>query len=397
MWHVGRTVCAVSRPTRSLPFAYVIPIILLMTAKSKRQRTTTEPQSDTGEEPLLHPSDPEARELLDLAIRVKKLAPWKWMEETDLIGIENPETRESGFISVMGSVGEYEAVALYLGAEGLHGFIDFVEDESATADRLVELPHLQAAFSERKYLEKWDRDLIKQLGLKVSGARAWPMFRSYRPGYLPWFVTLAEARFLIHALSQTLEVASRVRDEEQPFNPTGRIDEGGYLMRVSRRTESGLSWEDQVWQIPRPRYGPVRAIVDSVVLEQLKRIPRSELDLEADVFLGPGRIGKPGQRPLALYMLMLADSQSGFILGAEAMTAETSLTAMRASIPDYLAKMLLKSPAVPRRLMVRSEWLRNLLKTLTQSLNIELRHSDELPSIDEAIKSMSEWTRTGKV
>lgn len=96
-------------------------------------------------------------------------------------------------------------------------------------------------------------------------------------------------------------------------------------------------------------------------------------------------------------MLMLADRDGGFILGAEAMTAETSLTAMRASIPDYLAKMLLKSPAVPRRLMVRSEWLRNLLKTLTQSLNIELRHSDELPSIDEAIKSMSEWTRTGKV
>jgi len=368
-----------------------------MTAKSKRQRTTTDPQSDKGEEPLLRSSDPEARELLDLAIRVKELAPWQWMEETDLIGIEDPETREIGFISVMGIVGEHEAVALYFGAEGLHGFIDFVEDEYATVERLVELPHLQAAFSERKYLEKWDRDLLKQSGIKIAGARSLPMFRSYRPGYLPWFVTLAEARILIHALSQTLEVASRVRDEEHPFNPTGRIDEGGYLMRVSRRTESGLTWEDEVWQIPRPKSAPVRAIVDSVVLEQLKRIPQSELDLEADVFLGPGRIGKPAQRPLALYLLMLADRHSGFILGAEAMTAENSLTGMRAAIPNSLAKVLLQNRVVPRRLIVRSEWLRNLLKTLTQSLNIELRHSDELPSIDEAVESMSEWMRTGKM
>jgi len=59
------------------------------------------------------------------------------MEETDLIGIENPETGEIGFISVMGSIGEYESVAVYLGAEGFYGFIDFVEDNSATADRLL--------------------------------------------------------------------------------------------------------------------------------------------------------------------------------------------------------------------------------------------------------------------
>ena len=203
--------------------------------------------------------------------------------------------------------------------------------------------------------------------MKLTGAGPWPMFRSYRPGYLPWFVTLTEARFLIHALSQTLHVATSVRDEAQPFHPTGRVEKGGYLMRVSRRAESELIWEDQVWQIPRPKVEPIRAIVDSVVLEQLKRIPQSELVLEADFFLSPGRIGKPGQRPLALYMLMVADSDSGFILGGDAMTAESSLAAMRASIPNSLAKMLLQNRVMPRRLMVRSELLRNLLKTSTGS------------------------------
>lgn len=368
-----------------------------MAAKSKRQHTTTDPRSDAGEEPLLRSSDPEAKELLDLAIRVKQLKPWQWMEETDLIGIENPETREMGFISVMGSVGEYEAVALYLGAEGLHGFIDFEDDEYATVDRVIERPHLQAAFSERKYLEKWDRDLIKQLGMKFTGAGPWPMFRSYRPGYLPWFITLPEARFLIYALSQTLHVATSVRDEAQPFHPTGRVEKGGYLMRVSHSAESELIWQDQVWQIPRPKVAPIPTIVDSVVLEQLKPIPQREIELEVDLFLAPGKIGKPGERPLSPYVLMVADSDSGFILGGDVMTAESSLAAMRASTPNSLAKMLLQNRAVPRRLIVRSEWLRNLLKTLTQSLNIELRFSNELPRIDEAADSMSEWMRTGRL
>ena len=43
---------------------------------------------------LLSSSDPEARELFDLSTQVKDLKPWRWMEETDLIGIENPETGE---------------------------------------------------------------------------------------------------------------------------------------------------------------------------------------------------------------------------------------------------------------------------------------------------------------
>src|SRR3989442_11711244 len=129
-----------------------------MGAKTKVQRENlslfTEDDKDTNQieptttEALLGSSDPEARQLFDLAIGIKELKPWRWMEETDLIGTENPETGEIGFISVMGAVGEYEAVALYLGAKGLYGFIDLQQDSSP--DRVMEMTHLQVAFSDRK-------------------------------------------------------------------------------------------------------------------------------------------------------------------------------------------------------------------------------------------------------
>jgi len=63
-----------------------------MVRKPKREKTKE--RSATVDEIILSHSDPEAGELYDLAIRLKELAPWRWMEETDLIGIENPETGE---------------------------------------------------------------------------------------------------------------------------------------------------------------------------------------------------------------------------------------------------------------------------------------------------------------
>src|SRR5207237_8191891 len=134
--------------------------------------------------------------------------------------------------------------------EGIYEFIGLHRDEAATAHRALAIRHVQAAFSERKYLEKEDRNLIKQVGLKFKGG-AWPMFRSYRPGYLPWFVTLDEARFLIHALSQIIAVAKSMRDEAQPFHPNGRVEQDGYLMLGSRKGVPALTGEDQALLVGR--------------------------------------------------------------------------------------------------------------------------------------------------
>jgi Domain of unknown function (DUF6930) len=365
--------------------------IIRWMAKSKRKEfKDNDRDSGADQEILLSSSDPEAKQLYDLAIRVKSLAPWRWMEETDVFGVANPQTNELGFVSIMGSVGEYEAVAVYLGAEGLYDFIDCQADESATPQRLIEMHHLQVEFSDRKYLEKEDRDLIKQLALKFKGPSAWPMFRSYRPGYVPWFVTCTEARMLIHVLSQVLDVATHVRDDPDPIQPVGRVEPGGHWVRAAHEEGTKLIWEDQVWKIQRPKPESLSVTVETDSLELLKHIPRSNMDLEVDLLLTPGRVAKPGQRPLALYVLMIAESKNGLILGAEPMTAERSLSEMHEGIPNALLKALLQNQVIPERLLVRTKFLHGLLRSLTQSLNIELRHANELPSIDEAAAFMLE-------
>lgn len=339
------------------------------------------------------PSLEEAKQLYEVAARVKELAPWGWMDESEIFGVQNPETGELGFVSVMGMAGEHFAVAVYRGAEGLYGILDFASAE-ATVDpqQLLDIPQLQASFENRELLGKRDRDVIKQLGLKFRGAHAWPMFRSYHPGLMPWFVTAEEARFLACALTQTLEVAPRVKDNPGLLPAVGGEDDETYLVRVPRPRDGGLDWEDQLTRVPPPEREPVAAVaLDAEALGQLKRLPRRPLELEIELLALPTAIGEKGERPYRPYMLMLADGRSGMIVGFELMKPEPSLTEMRAQAPLKLADWLAQAGVVPEEISVRSESLLEVLEHFARALNIKLRWSDRLPGIDAAADSMFSW------
>lgn len=345
------------------------------------------------------PSPEEARELYRLAARVKELAPWQWMDESDVFGVQDPETGELGFVSIMGMAGEHFAVAVYLGAEGLYGILDFASAEvMTTPEQLLDIPQLQASFENRDLLDRRDRDVIKKLGLKFRGAHAWPMFRSYRPGLMPWFVTAEEARLLTHALAQTLEVAPRVKDNPDLLY-AGADDEDGetYLVRVPRRQGDGLAWEDRMMRVPPPEREAVSAApLDAELLGRLKQLPRRALELEIDLRSLPTGVGERGERPYRPYMLMLADGRSGLIVGAELLMPEPSLAEMRGQVPTKLAQLLAQAGVVPETINVRSEPLLEVLEHFAGTLDIKLRQTDYLPGIDAAADAMFSWMADGQ-
>src|SRR5215204_5553661 len=172
----------------------------------------------------------EWRGLYESAIRVKEISPWEWMTETDVFGLRSPETGELGLVSVMGLLGQHYAVSLYLGSEGIHGFLNLQEmGPFADPEALIQVPQLQASFEDREELDKRDREVIKELGLKFRGRSAWPMFRSYRPSFFPWFLESGEASFLSVALEQLADVAPRLREDSSLLESS---DGEGYLLRA---------------------------------------------------------------------------------------------------------------------------------------------------------------------
>lgn len=48
----------------------------------------------------------EWKSLYEQAIEIRKLAPWGWMSEGDMVGVEHPITKELAFVSVMGAMQE---------------------------------------------------------------------------------------------------------------------------------------------------------------------------------------------------------------------------------------------------------------------------------------------------
>ncbi len=150
------------------------------------------------------PTLQEWRELYAAAVEFKKIEAWTWMVDDQVFGVQNPANEEIGYCCVMGNLGEFFGLGVYLGEEGLEGYRAIQSGKVARADTLFTQDCLVASFEDRQMLDPQDLKVIKQLGLKFRGRNAWPTFRSHVPGYYPWYLGKGEAQFLRTALQQAI-------------------------------------------------------------------------------------------------------------------------------------------------------------------------------------------------
>lgn len=329
------------------------------------------------------PTLDEWRKLYQAAIRFKEVAPWGWMVETDVFGVRDPETEETGFVSVMGELGEHLALAVYLGSEGLYGFWAFQQSaDFAPAEVLLGIPHLQASFEDRGTLTAKDRNVIKELELKFRGRQAWPMFRSFRAGFVPWYLEAPEARLLTYALEQAVEVALRFKENPAMLDTS---DDESYLVRVPREQGHALVWEEQVEIIPPPEPEPIPIAMDLDALEAVRQLPRSRRVLEMDLFtLLTGIVDEKGARPYYPHVLLVVDSNSGYVFSSELLSPEPGLEVMWGQVPLKVVHQLARIGDVPRQIRVDSQLLVQLLQPLAEELGFQVKLTRSLPSLYEA-------------
>ncbi len=336
------------------------------------------------------PTLDQQRRLYELAVQVKELAPWDWLEESDVFGVQDPDTGDLGFVSVMGMLGAHYAVAVYQGAEGLYGLWEIIEAGPALPpEAIFGVPQLQASFEDREILEPRDRAIIKQLGLKFRGRQAWPMFRSYRPGFFPWFVETGEARLLAHALEQTLDVAPRAKEKRMLLQP--KTDDS-YLVRVARREGPRLEWRDRVMRVPPPEPTPFFMPMDADLLDALKRAPRHQGRAEVDCsLLDTVFQDSQDERPFFSLLLLVVDRESGFILTTELLKPDPTLEALWESVPLNVARSFARAGFVPVEVAVRNSLLAQLMAPLGEEVGFRVTISRRLPSLDRAVKELTQY------
>lgn len=294
----------------------------------------------------------------------------------------------------LGQLAKHLGLSVYLGAKGLYQFWEMERaDPTTPPERLLEIPQLQLSFEDRNDLKAKDREIIKELGLKFRGRKAWPMFRSIRPGFIPWFLEAEEVRFLAHVLEQSIDVVLRFKEDPSLLDPP---DEVSYLIRLPRHNEDRLQWEDEIMRIRPPDPTPIPLVMEDQLLEELQSLPQSDCTLEIDFFMLPAAIGERGTRLRHAYALLSVESRSGFILGTDVLSPESSLEEMWGEIPLSVAEQLVHAGVIPREVKVRSELLLQVLAPLAEEVPFSLKRSLRLPSLDLAKESLIQLFRRAR-
>jgi hypothetical protein len=336
------------------------------------------------------PTLEEWSRLYEAAIGVKAMAPWDWMQEGDIFGVQNPENSEIGFVGVMGGLGEHLSVAVYLGAGALSDFWTLYQfGDQAPAEAVLEIRHLQASFEDREMLRSKDRDIIKALGLRFRGRQAWPLFRSYRSGYAPWHLEAWEARFLAHALDQTMEVGPRLKKAPTMLDD---LDTEDYLVRVLRKGGQVLQWEDQIVRV-EPVDRPLITIkLTRETLQQAQQLPRTTHSLEVEAFMAPMPMAdEEGQRPYFPHMLLVVERDSGMVLGSELVRPKANLEATWGSLANVLLHLFVNLGSVPAEIRVRTPLEAGLFEPLGGELGVDVRVAQTLRSLDQAREFMGQF------
>lgn len=328
------------------------------------------------------PTLQEWRALYEAAVEFRKIEPWRWMEDSDIFGVQDPRSGEIGYCCVMGALGEVFAMAVYLGTKGLNGYrlIQKGTVKPGNPDSLFIQNCLMASFEDREFIEKEDRAIMKALGLKFRGSNEWPLFRSYRPGYFPWFLDRDEVLFLTIALQQALDVCARYKADRKTLKPPRR---NHYLVRVQETV-----WRDE-WKEPVPAESePIESKpVDELRVQRIrKRVMPVQAVWEIDFFHTPIPVAEGG-RPFFPYAMMICDHDSGFVYDVYLSSPGKYI----AEFPAVFLSSIEKNGIIPLEILIRKKEAADLLTPYAVALDIKISSAKRLNTIDKARRSMTKF------
>jgi len=322
--------------------------------------------------------------LYEAAKAFKALKPWEWMYDSDLFGVEDPAGGETGYCCIMGALGEVYAMGVYLGGEGLDAYSRMHAGEVNPMDMMHVQKCLMASLEDRDHLEKPDLKVIRDLGLRFRGRKAWPMFRSYEPGYYPWFLDGRQVGFLAVALEQALQVARRMKKDPDLLTPPRQ---GEILVRGN----SGGKWEDR-WVRPEPWEPPEPRVTGAVDEIRLRKIKNSGVALqgvwELDVFYAPTPVRESkDERPYFPYTTLCVDGETGMILHSELYPPRQHAEKFRGSFLDFLEN----AQGLPREIRVVRRELEEQLGPFAAALGFRGKAVQHLEALEEARMSLFEF------
>lgn len=253
----------------------------------------------------------------DVLLKAKeyhKLQPWSIMDDRNIFAVVDPVSEERLFCSVMGSAGQMYGLAVYIGKDGYETLIDTLKDQDDDI-HFFNQRTLLLSFEDRENLEKEDYALVKTYGVPFRGRRSWPQFRSLMPGYYPWLMDDEEARLMLVALEQTMEVSKEI---QSGANMPDLLFDGKILAKVPNKYGDKIMYENEILNLKNyPEEDPAPPLAISEL--DLKRINKPKKTIPVSVEFIMEHIDIPIQdeankRPAIALLVLAIDYKGGLAL-----------------------------------------------------------------------------------
>ena len=331
---------------------------------------------------MAEPSTREWRDLHETFNEYCQAKPWHWLGDDDLVVVEHPSKEYKGYCAAMGRAGIEYGLAVYIGDEGLAGYLSLMTGEADpdSPDSIDSMRSLAALLADRATLDNRDRAIIRDLGLKYRGRGRWPLFRSTVPGYMPWLLDADEAVFLTMALRNIMDVAARMSRGELDLYAE---DEPSLVLSLVFRDGE---WRDQR-EILKPPPAPAAppGYPDS---ERLERTARADANRTgtwelSKFYLHTAFQDNKEDRPYFPMVVLAVHRGSSFILGTSMLGESPSALEQQEVLVDALEA----APGLPSEIVVDSTSTAQLVESITEALDIDLSVG-AAPGIDEAKASL---------
>jgi hypothetical protein len=330
------------------------------------------------------------KDLYEAAAQFKRIESWNWLDDSSTFGVQDPVTKTIAYCSVMGALGELYGLAAYVGTEGLLALqkMAFGETDYSDINLGKDMRCLMTTFESRNDLDKPDIEVIRQLGLSFRGKHNWPRFRSYEPGFFPWYLDAHEAMFVTTILQQAVDVCLRAKDDPDLIP---NWDDEVYLVRVAEEKDGELVWEDRMLS---PELLPEPELEDSVHIDelQLMKIRNSakttDAVWDADLFYAPACVQEdPKSRPYYPLMSLWVDHGTGLIIG----TKMAGHDDYRQAFVDELINMVNQDNVKPREIRVKREDAYRLYEGVASKLGIPMRKVQSLGMLEGIQADLAEF------
>ncbi|MBU9723539.1 MULTISPECIES: plasmid pRiA4b ORF-3 family protein [Bacillaceae] len=323
------------------------------------------------------------KELLLKSKEFHKLSPWRIMTDDMIFAIEDPVSEELLFCSVMGQAGEMFGLAVYIGEEGYRSLLRTTQGEN-TMSLIVQMRSITLNFEDREELEKEEYTLIKTYDVPFRGRKSWPSYRSYQPGFYPWLMDNEEARLMLLAVEQAIEVFKEI---EAGMRLPDFLDEDVVCAKVPYEKNGGIAFDNEF--ILLENYGneashSVELAVSELEVKRAAKLKKVEASIEFVVeYIDMPLQEEEGQRPIFPLLALAVDHQAGLIIHQSVIPEKRTPEVVQGELLKFFQSI----GGIPGNLMIDEQTVQ-LLGALKQKLNLSIQTDNYYSMAKEAIEEM---------